>query len=107
MAVSAHIPHSNISQSLLIHRRWLSATCHTHSTPIQDIGKRNWDELFILKLNFKYIINLHSVALLHHIIQKLDVTEECNNKFFPTFLDSFLCHESVDLLNCKYSNGSV
>lgn len=58
-------------------------------------------------MNFKYIINLHSVALhSSYYIQKLDVTESINN-FFSTSHDSLLCHKSVDLLNCKYHKGSI
>lgn len=45
-------------------------TCHTHATPIQHIESENWDEPFLLKVNFKHIINLHSVELPHHIIPR-------------------------------------
>lgn len=66
-----HISHIPTSPSLCSAKRsWLSATCHTSSTPIQAAEKGNGDELFILKRNFKYIINLHSVVFLHHIIPR-------------------------------------
>lgn len=105
MAVSAHILHSDISQSLLIQNGWLSATCHTYSILFQDIEKRNWDEIFFVKLNFKYI-------LLYCLIIWLPETK-CNRvqvliiTFFKLSLSHYCAARAWNFWICWIANSSL